>query len=283
MSPSRLKFGKYQGTGNDFVLFGPEIGPASFTSEAIQWLCDRHFGVGADGVLFVSALGPDEGRMRMFNPDGTEAEMCGNGIRCAAKYLADEGHCRGERLLIQTLAGPRLCRLFPGPDGLVDEVEVSMGHPNYERAACGIEGSGRFIKEAVETKLRRYVGTAVSMGNPHLVIFDAFEGLDTGPEGAALECHPAFARRTNVEFVKQVAPDHLRVVVYERGAGLTLACGTGACATVAASLIEGRIAADTPITVELPGGTLRIHVDSESGEVVMRGPARCVFTAEWPL
>lgn len=277
MSISPLHFFKYQGTGNDFVLFGPEHDPDSFSREAIRKLCDRHFGVGADGVLFASATGPGRGRMRMFNPDGSEAEMCGNGIRCVAKHLADEGLFQGPEIAIDTLAGPRLCRVFRDSLDFVSEVEVSMGRPNYARQAFGMAGAGRFVKEPVENGLSRFEGTAVSMGNPHLVLFTAHEGLDVEREGAALERHPAFANRTNVEFVEPLAADRLRVAVYERGAGITLACGTGACATVAAALIEERIRPDVPITVELPGGTLLIRFESATGEIVMRGPAVCVF------
>ncbi len=274
---SVLTFHKMHGTGNDFVLFGPDIQPEHLKPEAIRFLCDRHFGVGADGVLFVCPSERGVARMRMFNPDGSEAQMCGNGIRCFAKYVSDSGAQREEMLSVESKVGLHRCRLFKGADGRVAEVEVGMGQPSYARSAVGMRGDEPFVAQSVENEHGSFTGTAVSMGNPHFVIFDYKSIPEAERLGPSLESHPQFPERTNVEFVEVAGDQHLKVTVFERGAGITLACGTGACATVAAAAIEKRIDPARPVAVDLPGGRLTIRFDAESGEILMRGPAAYVF------
>lgn len=271
-----LSFDKCQGTGNDFVLVGPEEGPERFSADDIRFLCDRHFGIGSDGVLFAVPQGTGYA-MRMFNPDGSEAEMCGNGIRCLAKHLAERGLVSGERFVIPTRAGDKTCTLFRDEAGRVDEVEVGMGRPDFSRAACGLDGSGEFLDQPVENGGGAFRGTAVSMGNPHLVVFADLDVEQVLVEGPRLERHPAFRQRTNVEFVRVEGPQHLRVIVYERGAGLTLACGTGTCASVAAAAALGHVDRALPVIVDLPGGRLRLRFDADGG-ILLRGPARHVFS-----
>jgi len=269
---------KYHGLGNDFVILdrresGRDLGP-----EASVRLCDRRRGIGADGVL---ALLPYEGawaRMVVHNADGSIAEMCGNGLRCAVKYLLDHAVDKPHRIPVMTGAGLLWCDA-DYVDGEVQQVEISMGparliSPNLP--TC----EGPFVHREVPG-FSGVIGTAVSMGNPHLVLFDRplAEAATLGPR---LEVHPGFPHRTNVEFVQQTG-DSLDVVVWERGCGLTQACGTGACATVAAGVYEGRLPADMWIPVTLPGGPLAIHVAADLSEVRMRGPATFVFEGTLPL
>ncbi len=278
-----IPFHKVQGAGNDFVLFDPEFQPDAFSTEDLRLLCDRHFGVGSDGVLFVCPSERAHVMMRMFNPDGSEAEMCGNGIRCFAKHVFDAGVIKERELKVESRVGVHLCKLFLGEDGKVDEVEVGMGQPQYERGALGMEGQGEFVDQAVQAENYTFKGTGVSMGNPHLVIFHSLQIPEAEKIGPLFESHPDFKHRTNVEFVEQLGEQHLRVVVYERGAGITLACGTGACATVAAAAKEGRVSREQPTVVDLPGGRLTIRFDEQSGEIWMRGPARYVFSGSIEL
>lgn len=284
MSNQRLF--KYQGAGNDFLVADlRQRGGADYDAGVVRRLCDRRLGVGADGVLSLlpARAAPAVARMVVHNADGSIAEMCGNGIRCAAKHLADATGERPRRLALETGAGVLTCELAYDADGKVDEVEVSMGPPRLvapnlpsgatgkpfvRQEVSGAEGSGPFPAR---------VGTAVSMGNPHLVLFDA--PLDRAAvEGPAFERASGFAERTNVEFVKQ-SPAGLEVVVWERGVGLTQACGTGACASVVAAVVEGRLPAGGWVPVALPGGTLRVRVDQAMAEVRLKGPVAFVFEA----
>lgn len=268
---------KYHGLGNDFVILdrrqsGRDIGP----EEAVR-LCDRRRGIGADGVL---ALLPAENawaRMVVHNADGSIAEMCGNGLRCAAKYLLDHSTEKPERIPVQTGAGLLWCKVaYAG--GEVGEIEISMG-PARLVAPNLPSREGPFVSREVPG-YPGLLGTAVSMGNPHLVLFDrSLE--EAGTLGPKLEHAPGFPDRTNVEFVRRDG-DGLEVVVWERACGLTQACGTGACATVAAGVHEGRLPAQTWIRVTLPGGPLHVCVAKDLSEVWMRGPAAFVFEATLP-
>jgi diaminopimelate epimerase len=269
---------KYHGLGNDFVVLdrrpsGQDIGPA----ESIQ-LCDRRLGVGADGVL---ALLPSPGaaaRMVVHNADGSIPEMCGNGIRCAVKYLIDQGKERPRSLDVDTGAGRLRCDVTYGADGRVSEVEVSMGPARLQ--APNLPGPDAFLQRELPG-FPGVRGTAVSMGNPHLILFG--QPIDTARDlGPKLELHPLFPDRTNVEFVEQRGPREVRIVVWERGVGFTQACGTGACATAAAGVVEKRLPAGEWITAHLPGGPLQIRVAPDLSDVRMRGPATFVFEAELP-
>ena len=294
-----MQFLKYEGLGNDFVVVDLRRGvpgPSPIDPAVATRLCDRHRGVGADGVLGVlPASSPDaDARMVVINADGSEAEMCGNGIRCVAKALYDGtlpgGAIRKPVLTIDTGAGRLVCRVVAGPGGTCESVAVDMGRPRMERAELPMAGpAGRVIEEAIELTgargTRRFAITGVSMGNPHAVIFvgQGEEPLALAKEfGPALEHHPAFPRRTNAEFARATG-EHIELVVWERGCGITLACGTGACATAVAATMTGRAPRGREITVELPGGALCIAVAEDLAGVSMRGPSVLVFRGEIAL
>lgn len=270
----RERIFKYHGLGNDFVVLDRRQTGVDIDAELSRWMCDRRRGIGADGVL--SLLPSQEGlaRMVVHNADGSIAEMCGNGLRCAVKYLVDHLGGRPERIQVETGAGLLAC--VPGYDATgVTEVDISMGParlvaPNLPSGATG--------KPFVEAPIPDHLGlrgTAVSMGNPHLVLLD-HPLYEAERLGSVLEHHPSFPDRTNVEFVR-VDPDGLTVVVWERGCGLTQACGTGACASAAAAVLARRLPADTWLRVTLPGGDLQIRVPSDLSDIRLRGPVAAVF------
>jgi len=276
-----LSFSKYQGLGNDFLLLDgrsledPE-GCFGLSPDSVQQLCDRRFGVGGDGVIL--ALPPREGgelRMRIFNADGTEPEMCGNGIRCLARFLADsDGDQPGRRWQIETLAG----RIVPElqPDG---RIRVDMGAPFLEPEAVPTTleiGPAGVPQGELEVSGERFAVAAAGMGNPHVVIpVASVAAIDLERFGPGFEIHPAFPARTNVHFVEVLSPTHLVMRVWERGAGPTLACGTGACATLVACHSLGL--AERSARLDLPGGPLEIAWDADSGHIFMTGPAEAVF------
>ena len=289
----KIPFTKYHGIGNDFAVINcwPGYAPEDLLSDPdrAKALCCRHTGIGGDGLLLVlpPVVEKDNGgdvRMRVINSDGSEAEMCGNGLRCVAKYLHDKWprFQQAERLWIDTGAGLLRCDLALGQDSQVSSVKVNMGRPRQEPEELGLTREGSMTDEPIDLEgAPPREATAVSMGNPHLIFFVEDEdprqlALSLGP---ALEHHPLFANRTNVEFAR-FRQDGLELWVWERGCGLTLACGTGACATVAAAVITGRHPADTPLAVHLPGGTLTIEVPADLSKVWMEGPAAEVFSGE---
>jgi diaminopimelate epimerase len=293
-----LPFTKVQGLGNDFVVVdlrgeraGSKAAAAVQDPEAVRRICDRHFGVGADGVLAILPTLPgDKGdaRMRVLNADGSEAEMCGNGIRCVAKVLYEgDPALRKPVLAIDTGAGLLACEVA-ATDGHVDSVTVEMGRPRFTRDEIPLApgGAARVTRESITADGRAFRFTAVSMGNPHAVIFidDPAEDLMALANrfGPVLEVAPTFPRRTNVEFAR-VRGNEIDLVVWERGCGITLACGTGACATAVAACVEERLPRGREITVNLPGGPLGITVAPDDSGVRMRGPARIVFRSELDL
>jgi diaminopimelate epimerase len=275
------RFVKYQGLGNDFVILDRRGGGGPVEPERGRALCDRRRGIGADGVLTLLASDAAPARMHVTNADGSVAQMCGNGLRCAVKYLADEGGLSGDVLPVETGNGVLSCRLHRGPDGRVAEVTVDMGRPELEAERIPMKAKGRFVAKGVELEGKALTATAVSMGNPHLVIFSPEISLarELGP---ALERHPLFPERTNVEFAR-LSGDGLEVLVWERGCGITEACGTGACASLVAAVLEGRLPAGEERPVRLPGGILRIRVLPDLSKVLMRGPAERVFRGEVSL
>jgi diaminopimelate epimerase len=273
-------FSKYQGLGNDFLLIDArilgELGSQEHNPEAIRQICDRRYGIGADGLIL--ALPPRQGgelRMRIFNADGSEPEMCGNGIRCLARFLADrDGDAPGRRWLIETLAGTIIPELQA--DG---SVRVDMGPPclRPETVPTTLELGPAGLPQGVLTVAgQTFAVAAAGMGNPHVVIPVAdLDAVDLEALGPLLEQHEAFPARTNVHFVQVLSPNHLRLRVWERGAGPTLACGTGACATLVACHLLGL--AERQARLDLPGGALEIEWDGASGPVWMTGPAEAVF------
>lgn len=277
-----MEFVKMHGLGNDFVLFDEvsgNLGPIEYTTLAVA-LCDRHFGVGADGILLAQPSNRAEFRMRVFNPDGSEAEMCGNGIRCFAKYIYDQGLTQSELLTVETLAGIQQVEVQP-ESGKAKAVRVNMGEPRLHRREIPVVGEdpdSMCVDEVLEAGDQALRVTCVSMGNPHCVTF--VPDADTAPVkslGPLVENHPWFLQRTNVEFVQVLDRSHLRMRVWERGAGITLACGTGACACVVAAVLNDL--AGRKATVSLLGGDLEIEWQ-EQGSVIMTGPAQEVFRGE---
>jgi diaminopimelate epimerase len=299
-----LPFTKVEGLGNDFVVVDLRggAGPATSATSAlaaqaqdpavVRAVCDRHFGVGADGVLAILPGATGDARMRVLNADGSEAEMCGNGLRCVAKVLYEtDPTLRRPVLRIDTGAGLLECTI-DAVAGDVRTVAVEMGRPRLTRDEIPMHpgGTGRAVREVITTQGRRFELTAVSMGNPHAIIFVDDPAVDlralAESYGPALEVDATFPRRTNVEFARIRRGDaraEIDLVVWERGCGITLACGTGACATVAAAVVEERLPAGIETPVHLPGGTLHITVAPNLTGVRMRGPAVTVFRADLDL
>ena len=281
----RIPFFKYHGLGNDFVVVDRRRVRVDLSAAQAQRICDRHFGVGADGVLSILPADDADFRMHVYNADGSEAEMCGNGIRCVARHAIDAGLVRGDAVRIATGAGVLTCDVRRGADGAVESITVDMGRPELERARIPVAGVGRMLREAVPAGDRTFEITAVSMGNPHAVIFgDGIADVELATRyGPLVERNAAlFPRRTNVEFA-QPRDGGFDVVVWERGCGITLACGTGACATAVAAVLNGLAKEGEEIAVRLPGGQLAITVAPGLERVSMRGPAELVFAGELSL
>ncbi len=274
----RYPFSKYEGLGNDFLVVEQARFP-ELTSELAVKLCDRHFGVGADGVL---VTGLREGRpfMCVVNADGSRPEMCGNGLRCVALYLVDRGLVRESAFEVATEAGPHFVRVLR--DGSLASVEVRMRHASLEASDVLAARQGRFVEQPFELGAEQVTLSAVSMGNPHAVTFDALGGRE-GELGPRIEKDPRFKAGANVGFAQVRGQDDLELVVWERGVGFTLACGTGACAAAVAAVETGRAHRHAPITVRLPGGALTIKVGDPAAPIEMTGPARRVFEGELEL
>ena len=283
-----LPFSKYHGLGNDFILVDNRAStePILTPAQAVA-VCDRNFGIGGDGVIFVlPATGDTDYTMRIYNSDGSEPEMCGNGIRCLAKFIAQLEAEAGKApelprtYRIHTLAGTIRPELRAG-----GQVTVDMGEP--ELTAKNIpttlgDPEGKAIDQTLTVAGKDWQVTCVSMGNPHCITFvDDVEAVPLAEIGPLFEHHEAFPARINTEFVEVVRPDFLKMKVWERGAGPTLACGTGACALVVATVLNGKC--DRSVTVELPGGNLKIEWaqdDERSNRVYMTGPATQVFSGK---
>jgi len=279
-----MRFWKYQGIGNDFIILEDWNDDAPKDPGFVVKTCDRNFGVGADGILYLGKSDRANCRMRMMNPDGTESEMCGNGIRCLAKHYYDF-HEKMERMTVDTLAGILTLDLKMG-EGEGTEVTVNMGPP---RLRCpeipmdcrdlSVDDEGRFIESNILVDGRTIRGSAVSMGNPHFITFEEFSEVELVKLGPRIERHGLFPKRTNVEFAS-IDEGGLSVRVFERGTGWTLACGTGACATVVAAAITGRVPYDEEVRIRLTGGELWIKVPRDLSAAYMRGPAYRVFSGE---
>ncbi|MEE3718216.1 diaminopimelate epimerase [Tumidithrix elongata RA019] len=277
-----IAFSKYHGLGNDFILIDNRDRPEPYITpeQAVRW-CDRNFGIGADGVIFLLPTSdPNSGsyRMQIFNSDGSEPEMCGNGIRCLAKFMQDLGIEPVEgKYEIQTGAGKIVPQL--DADG---QVTVDMGEPVLLAAEIPTtlgEPQSKVINYPLEVDGKTWAVTTVSMGNPHCITFvPDVASIPLKELGVKFEHHPAFPKRTNTEFIEVVRPDYIKMLVWERGAGATLACGTGACASLVAGVLNNLC--DRLCTVNLPGGDLRIHWSAETNHVLMTGPAQKVFAGE---
>lgn len=272
-----IAFSKYHGLGNDFILIDNRHSaePILTSEQAVKW-CDRNFGIGADGVIFLLTEANDEHRMRIFNSDGSEPEMCGNGIRCLAKFMQDLNILTTDgKYQIQTGAGLIVPQM--DADG---QVTVDMGKPFLTATEIPTtlrDSDHKVINVPLEVGGKTWNVTTVSMGNPHCMTFvDDVDTIPLAEIGVLFEHHPVFPKRTNTEFVEVVNRSYVKMRVWERGAGATLACGTGACATVVAGVLNDLC--DRTCTVNLPGGDLKIHWSEESDRILMTGPATLVFT-----
>lgn len=271
-----LQFTKMHGIGNDMiVLDSRSSGRLPTAAEAVR-LCDRRFGVGADQILVLLTSAVADFRMAIFNADGSDVEMCGNGIRCLARFIRDRGISAKNPLLIETPAG------IIRPEVRGELVRVDMGEPILEPARIPVALPTRPRDTELSVDGRTYRVSAVSMGNPHCVIpVDDVAAVPLSEVGPQIERHSWFPRRTNVEFVQVEGRGRVRARVWERGSGITLACGTGACASAVALMDLGRC--DRRVTVALPGGELEIEWDEKTNRVFMTGPAVEVFTGEIEL
>lgn len=280
-----VEFTKYQGLGNDFVLIdNRQQTTPLLTPQQAQKVCDRHFGVGADGVIFVlPAQGDTDYTMRIYNSDGSEPEMCGNGIRCVARFIADLEGCAADAshaYRIHTLAGVITPELLPK-----GQVKVNMGQPRLWAAQIPTtlnHPEEEVVQRPLDVAGQNWLVTCVSMGNPHCITFvEDVDSIALETLGPQFENNPVFPQRINTEFVEVVRPDHLKMRVWERGAGITLACGTGACAVLVAGILTARC--QSRATIELPGGPLEISWDGGEQPVYMTGPATSVFTGHLML
>lgn len=284
----KIGFTKMHGCGNDYIY----INGAGITMDGeekakmVRMLSDRHFGVGGDGVIFIHSLdGEGAGadfEMEMYNADGSRAEMCGNGIRCVAKYVYDKGLTDKEAVRIASCGNVKYLELTV-EEGKVKSVKVNMGAPILKAEDIPVvSGQEEAIAERIEVEGKEYEMTCVSMGNPHAVIFmkewEDLDGFAIEKTGPYFENHMRFPRRTNTEFVKVLDRNTVQMRVWERGTGETLACGTGACATAVACILNGLT--EEEVTVKLLGGELKIRWDRKENTVYMTGPAETVFEGE---
>jgi diaminopimelate epimerase len=279
-----IEFSKYQGLGNDFILIdNRHTAKPIITPEQAIAICDRHFGIGADGVIFALPGKADtDYTMRIYNSDGSEPEMCGNGIRCLAKFIADlEGNTEvNKSYKIDTLAGLIVPKLEENGDVTVDMGEPELTASKIPTTLTGVEG--KVIAQPLKVAERTWLVTTVSMGNPHCITFvEDSEAIALEQIGPLFEHHAVFPQRTNTEFIEVIKPDYIKMRVWERGAGITLACGTGACASVVAGVLNHQC--DRSCTVELPGGCLQINWSAADNRVYMTGPATKVFQGQYLL
>ena len=274
-----MKFTKMHGCGNDYVYVNCFEERVDEPGELAKRVSDRHFGIGSDGLILICPSDHADVRMRMFNADGSEGEMCGNGIRCVAKYVYDHHIVEKERLSVETGAGIKQLDLFV-EQGKVAKVRVDMGEPILAAAQIPvISEKEKVIGVLVEVGEKTWEMTCVSMGNPHAVVFvPDTASLDLPSYGPLFEHHEMFPKRTNTEFVQVINRGEINMRVWERGSGETLACGTGTCASVMACILTGRT--DHRVLVHLLGGDLTIEYDADSNHIYMTGPAVTVYEGE---
>ncbi|MDU4698116.1 MULTISPECIES: diaminopimelate epimerase [Paenibacillus] len=272
-----MEFTKMHGLGNDFLVFyGEHVLPDNVSELAIRW-CDRYFGVGGDGLVFILPSDKADFKMRIINSDGTEAEQCGNAIRCVSKYVYDRGLINKEHVTIETLGAGVQQVTLQVENGTVKTVRVDMGEPILDGLTVPTTlDQNPVLGQPIETNGQEFTFTAVSMGNPHCVIYvDDAPNFDLATWGPKLEVHPYFPRKINVEFATVTNRQRVEMRVWERGAGPTLACGTGACATLVSSVLNGLT--DRAAWIGLKGGDLFIEWDERDNHVYMTGPAEAVY------
>ncbi|HOF18310.1 MAG TPA: diaminopimelate epimerase [Phycisphaerae bacterium] len=278
-----MRFTKMHGIGNDYVYvncFEQQVDDPPALARAVS---DRHFGIGGDGLILILPSEQADVRMRMFNADGSEGQMCGNGIRCVAKYAHDHGLAGGNPLRVETLAGVKTIELSLGADGKARLATVDMGEPILDPARVPVAARG--IRQVVDMPIRvgqhAYQMTCVSMGNPHAVVYvDDVAAVPLEQVGPPFEHHPQFPERVNAHFVQVHSPEEVTMRTWERGSGITLACGTGASAVCVAGVLTGRTG--RKITAHLPGGDLLLEWRESDNHVLMTGPATEVFSGDWP-
>lgn len=287
----KFKFTKMQGCGNDYIYVNGFTGkiPQEEKTELVRHISDRHFGIGGDGVIFINPSLEADFEMEMYNADGSRAEMCGNGIRCVAKYVYDKGLTDKTEISVISSGQIKYLQLFL-KEGRVDTVRVNMGAPELrpERIPVTVAEAGmplekeRIVNAPIIVQGKEYKMTCVSMGNPHAVIFlEDVTNLEIEQIGPYFENHERFPKRINTEFVKVLDKKTVQMRVWERGTGETLACGTGCCATVVACILNGLT--DEKVTVKLLGGEIEIEWDREANLVYMTGPAVTVFEGEYDV
>lgn len=276
-----MKFTKMHGTGNDYIYVNGFIEQIDNPEESAVLWSNRHTGIGSDGLVLILPSETCDFKMRMFNADGSESEMCGNASRCIGKYVYDKGMTTQTSVTLETLAGIKTLKLFPGKDGKIELVTVDMGEP---KLPAGLIPVVTEYDELINRPLQfnnniKYNVTAVSMGNPHAVIFsERINKIELEKVGPFIENSEYFPNRVNTEFIEVTSPDRIKMRVWERGSGETLACGTGACASVVAGVINGKTA--RKVTVELKGGELQIEWNALDNHIYLTGPASFVFEGE---
>lgn len=280
-TPAYIKFVKMHGLGNDFIYVDCMERPLDNLPQLAVSMSRRHVGVGADGIIAILPSTVADCRMRIFNADGSEAQMCGNGIRCVAKYIYDNKIVNKNHITVETLSGIKTVEIHTGIDGMTDTVTVDMGLPITSPASIPVRFDGAIMtEEPVKLASGEVKVTAISMGNPHGVVFvDNFNDNIVENLGPELENHEIWPEKANIEFVRVDSSDTLSMRAWERGAGETMACGTGACAAAAAAVATGR--AKWPLTIRLIGGNLNIDIDKKTGHIMMTGPAVTVFSGTY--
>lgn len=271
-----IRFTKMHGIGNDYIYLDCiNNTPERLADLAIE-MSDRHTGVGGDGIILICSSSVADFKMLIFNADGSEAKMCGNASRCVAKYVFEKGLTDKKEISLETLSGIKYLHIHE-TEGHVDMVTVDMGVPQFTPALIPVIFDGdKMVEQEVAAGDKRFAVTAVSMGNPHGVIFvDSLDCVDVHGDGPLLECHPIWTDRANIEFAEVISPAEIKMRVWERGSGETMACGTGACATAVAGAVTGRTSRH--VTIHLRGGDLDILWDPDDGHVYMTGAAETVF------
>ena len=277
-----MDFVKMHGLGNDFVFIEDKTGQDKDYTVLARAMCNRHTGIGADGLIVIVDSRVADVRMRIINSDGSEAEMCGNGIRCFAKYVYDSGIIGKKQFTVETPAGIMEPEITVGADNKAELITINMGRPSFNRSEIPMEGTdGRVLNEDLGVDGENWKITSLLMGVPHTVTYvDDVDSVDIEKIGPLFEKHEAFPKHTNINFAQQMDDRTVKVRTWERGAGATLACGTGSCSVAVASFLNGCTGRE--VDIQLPLGTLHIEYREEDGNVYMTGPAAVSFTGTWP-
>ena len=277
-----MDFVKMHGLGNDFVFIEDKTGQDKDYTVLARAMCNRHTGIGADGLIVIVDSRVADVRMRIINSDGSEAEMCGNGIRCFAKYVYDSGIIEKKQFTVETPAGIMEPEITVGADNKAELITINMGRPSFNRSEIPMEGAdGRVLNEDLCVDGENWKITSLLMGVPHTVTYvDDVDSVDIEKIGPLFEKHEAFPKHTNINFAQQMDDRTVKVRTWERGAGATLACGTGSCSVAVASFLNGRTGRE--VDIQLPLGILHIEYREEDGNVYMTGPAAVSFTGTWP-